>query len=212
MCYLHFWQFNNLYSFASQYKTVVLLRCSFQWPKVRSDGLLKFRALLRKRRRVFSSKIFHNKIVLYFAVNGKFLLIALPIAIFVALTMLGCCCYCCCCKGSACGECLLDICCCCCYCCRCIGSGCGECLREICSCCCNCCRCIGSGCGECLREICSCCCNCCRCIRSGCGQCLRLLRHICCCCCCDKNRSSFSGTVTYLIPSCKSLTKPKIQV
>lgn len=116
------------------------------------------------------------------SVNGKFLLIALPIAIFVALTMLACCCYCCCCKGSACGECLLDICCC----------------------CCNCCRCIGSGCGECLREICSCCCNCCRCIDSGCGQCLRLLRHICCCCCCDKNRSSFSGEYHGLLGGVKN--------
>ena len=106
---------------------------------------LNFGALIRKKRKRFK---FLNpperlKIVLYFSVNGKFLLIALPITTFVALTMLACCCYCCCCKDSGCGECL---------------------------------------------------------------------RHICCCCCCDENPSSFSGTVTYSIPSCKSLIKPEWQV
>lgn len=175
MCFLHFWQFNNLYSFATQYKTaeqfyfcvalsndrrsvatgceseseVIIIIITTKLKKNNCFALdttsLNFGALIRKKRKRFK---FLNpperlKIALYFSVNGKFLLIVLPITTFVALTMLACCCYCCCCKGSGCGECL---------------------------------------------------------------------RHICCCCCCDENPSSFSGTVTYSIPSCKSLIKPEWQV
>ncbi|CAH3144860.1 unnamed protein product, partial [Porites lobata] len=53
-------------------------------------------------------------------VNGKSLLIAVPVTVFVVLVLLVCCCCCCCCKGKkcrGCGKCLRNIFCCCCCCC-----------------------------------------------------------------------------------------------
>ena len=56
----------------------------------------------------------------YFTVNGKSLLIAVPVTVFVVLVLLVCCCCCCCCKGKkcrGCGKCIRNIFCCCCCCC-----------------------------------------------------------------------------------------------